>query len=76
MRGSAQTWFSDWSDWSDWSEIQSSDWSDWSDQSENQMRESRNPISRWRILLQVVAEHSPSWGRWRGLPFEMEGAPH
>ena len=24
---------------------------------------------------QVVAEHSPSWGRWRGLPFEMEGAP-
>ena len=38
------------------------------------MRESRNPISRWRILLQVVAEHSPSWGRWRGLPIEMEGA--
>ena len=24
---------------------------------------------------QVVAEHSPSWGRWRGLPIEMEGLP-
>ena len=24
---------------------------------------------------QVVAEHSPLWGRWRGLPFEMEGLP-
>ena len=33
-----------------------SDESDWSDLSENPK--------------QVVAEHSPSWGRWRGLPIK------
>ena len=33
-----------------------SDQSDWSDLSENPK--------------QVVAEHSPSWGRWRGLPIK------